>query len=296
MLNPVWLHTFKTLVEVGHFTQTAEKLYMTQPGVSQHIKKLEQSCQHALIKRENKSFELTEQGRMVYAYALELEEREKSLLEELSFDDAYSGHCKLACSGALALLLYGPLLEQQTQHPSLSIHLEAAPNQSILNGISEGRIDIGIVTDAPNKSLFQSERIGREALCLILPYAYKAEPLTPEILQKCGVIGHPDAEHYMTLFFDQCAEPQLKEIKMSDMPLSGFVNQLSQILLPVSKGLGFTVLPQSAVESFPNREELHVAQLKQTVYEDLYLVKKRGRTLPLRYTTIKEVLSGIIGK
>ncbi|MDW2178424.1 LysR substrate-binding domain-containing protein, partial [Vibrio sp. 1637] len=146
------------------------------------------------------------------------------------------------------------------------------------------------------KSLFQSERIGREALCLILPHAYKAEPLTPEILQKCGVIGHPDAEHYMTLFFDQCAEPQLKEIKMSDMPLSGFVNQLSQILLPVSKGLGFTVLPQSAVESFPNREELHVAQLKQTVYEDLYLVKKRGRTLPLRYTTIKEVLSGIIGK
>lgn len=94
-----------------------------------------------------------------------------------------------------------PLLEQHTQHPSLSIHLEAAPNQSILNGISEGRIDIGIVTDAPNKSLFQSERIGREALCLILPHAYKAEPLTPEILQKCGVIGHPDAEHYMTLFF-----------------------------------------------------------------------------------------------
>ncbi|MEF2276636.1 LysR family transcriptional regulator, partial [Pseudomonas aeruginosa] len=33
MLNPVWLHTFKTLIEVGHFTQTAEKLFMTQPGV-----------------------------------------------------------------------------------------------------------------------------------------------------------------------------------------------------------------------------------------------------------------------
>ncbi|MRY60822.1 LysR family transcriptional regulator, partial [Parabacteroides distasonis] len=43
MINPLWLNTFKTLVEVGHFTQTAEKLYMTQPGVSQHIKKLEQA-------------------------------------------------------------------------------------------------------------------------------------------------------------------------------------------------------------------------------------------------------------
>ncbi|MFT6927030.1 MAG: DNA-binding transcriptional LysR family regulator [Psychromonas sp.] len=38
MLKPFWLNTFKTLIEVGHFTQTAEKLNMTQPGVSQHIK------------------------------------------------------------------------------------------------------------------------------------------------------------------------------------------------------------------------------------------------------------------
>ena len=37
MLNPVWLETFITLVDTGHFTQTAEKLHMTQPGVSQHI-------------------------------------------------------------------------------------------------------------------------------------------------------------------------------------------------------------------------------------------------------------------
>ena len=144
MLNPVWLHTFKTLVEVGHFTQTSEKLYMTQPGVSQHIKKLEQACQHPLIKRENKSFELTEQGRMVYAYALELEEKEKSLLEDLSFDDPHAGYCKLACSGALALMLFDPLLEKQKQHKGLSIHLEAAPNQSILNGVAEGRIDMGL--------------------------------------------------------------------------------------------------------------------------------------------------------
>ncbi|TMN84121.1 LysR family transcriptional regulator, partial [Pseudoalteromonas phenolica] len=42
MINPTWLNTFCTLVEVNHFTQTAERLFMTQSGVSQHIKKLEQ--------------------------------------------------------------------------------------------------------------------------------------------------------------------------------------------------------------------------------------------------------------
>ncbi len=51
MINPLWLNTFRTLVKVGHFTQTAEKLYMTQPGVSQHIKKLEQACHCDLLSR-----------------------------------------------------------------------------------------------------------------------------------------------------------------------------------------------------------------------------------------------------
>ena len=70
MLNPLWLNTFKTLIDLGHFTRTAEKLHMTQPGVSQQIQKLENACGHSLIKREKKSFELTEQGRQVYEYAL----------------------------------------------------------------------------------------------------------------------------------------------------------------------------------------------------------------------------------
>ena len=72
MLNPNWLNTFKTLIDVGHFTKTAEKLFMTQPGVSQHIRKLEGACGHALIRRHKKNFEVTEQGRLVYEYAKQL--------------------------------------------------------------------------------------------------------------------------------------------------------------------------------------------------------------------------------
>lgn len=71
MLNPLWLKTFITLIETGHFTRTAERLFMTQPGVSQHIKKLEQACGHPLIERNNKSFEITQQGKMLFDYAKE---------------------------------------------------------------------------------------------------------------------------------------------------------------------------------------------------------------------------------
>ncbi|WP_367114560.1 LysR family transcriptional regulator [Marinobacter sp.] len=34
MINTTWLCSFCTLVEVGHFTRTAERLHMTQSGLA----------------------------------------------------------------------------------------------------------------------------------------------------------------------------------------------------------------------------------------------------------------------
>ena len=52
---------------------------MTQPGVSQHIKKLEQQLGAALLARYGKSFELTEAGQRLYDYALNQAEAETQL-------------------------------------------------------------------------------------------------------------------------------------------------------------------------------------------------------------------------
>ncbi|HSP84641.1 MAG TPA: LysR family transcriptional regulator, partial [Psychrobacter sp.] len=62
MINTTWLRTFCTLVEIGHFTRTAERLYMTQSGVSQHIRKLESQLGIDLLIRQGKQFSLTDAG------------------------------------------------------------------------------------------------------------------------------------------------------------------------------------------------------------------------------------------
>jgi DNA-binding transcriptional LysR family regulator len=294
MLNPLWLNTFKTLIEVGHFTQTAKKLNMTQPGVSQHIKKLENSCSHSLIRREKKGFELTEQGKMVYQYALKSAEDEAKLIENLSFDNPYSGQCTLSCSGSLALLIYPKLLLLQQQYPDLSIHLEAAPNQKILSEVQSGNIDLGIVTHIPNGSFYQSKIIGRETLCLLLPKASENKKITTELLFNCGLIDHPDAMHYLSLYFDLCGEKELANINLNALPTSGYINQLNQILLPVAKGLGFTVLPESAVENFPQKESLYIVKTAKKVEETLYLVQKKNRNLAHRYHAIYRLLHSVL--
>lgn len=294
MLNPLWLKTFRTLIEMGHFTQTAEKLFMTQPGVSQHIKKLEEACGHALISRDKKSFEITEQGSVVYEYAKQLEQREAELLNSLSEDSAHEGEVTISCSGEMALLLYPELLSLQCQYPELVPRMEAAPNKKILADLIECNSDLGLVTHMPADPRIEAKKIGYEPLCLMYPRKLSHQPLSKEILYSLGVITHPNSEHYLSLYFSQCGKDTLADVAIESIPISGYVNQLSQILLPVAKGLGFTVLPLSALSSFAFKDEIAVYQPVKEVVEDIYLASKKRRTWPARFYTIAEKIEQVL--
>lgn len=289
-MNPAWLHTFKTLVDIGHFTKTAEALFMTQPGVSQHVKKLEQATGYDLIKRSNKQFHLTEQGRLVYQYAQQVADNQKQLLESLGFDDDFAGLCSLSCSGSLAMSAYPKLIELQQQYPDLSFHIEVSPNDRILHDVQQGRIDLGVVTHLPNSHLFNSQVIGEEPLCLVLPKAYESQTINAQTLLDLGMVKHPDAVHYLSLYLAQCDEPGWDQIQINQIRPASYINQLSQILLPIAHGIGFTVLPYSAVAYFPLNDKLHVHQTKRAVTEPLYLISQRYRQLPKRYETIKSLI------
>lgn len=288
MLNPVWLNTFKTLIDVGHFTKTAEKLFMTQPGVSQHIRKLEESCGAALIQRDKKSFDITEAGLRVYQYAKRLESEEAELLQGLQLDDPYSGVCRLACSGALGLKLYPELLDLQATYSELITRLEVAPNHKIVQEVLSGDVDLGIVTYLPQPALFEVEEVGTDELCLFYPAQYQG--ITLDSIIALGLIEHPDVHHYLDLYLALCGEATQEQIDRRQIQATGYVNQLSQILLPVAQGLGFTVLPHSAVSQFARPEQLAIYPSVRRVEESLYLIAKKGRLLPARFEVITKII------
>ena len=142
---------------------------MTQPGVSQHIHKLEAACGCSLIERRDRKPELTHQGEAVYQYALQLEEQEQQLLTSLQNDDPFRGEVTIACSGAQALNLYPELLKVQKQYPALNVRMEAAPNHTILEAILEGNTDCGIVTHFNSDHRYHAKKLRPEELCLVLP-------------------------------------------------------------------------------------------------------------------------------
>ncbi|MEH6826361.1 MAG: LysR family transcriptional regulator [Motiliproteus sp.] len=286
MINPVFLRTFMRLVKTNHFTHTAELLNMTQPGVSQHIKKLEAQLGKPLLNRYGKSFELTTVGDNLYRYGLQQAEAESELLSSINGDDLHSGECRLACSGSMAMQIYPALLNLQKRCPGLTVSVEAAPNAAIIERIRANKSDMGIITQPVSDPKLVQERLGEDALCLVMPA--QTESTWPELLQ-LGFINHPDGHHYAIQLLEVNFSSEF--IGMDRIPQSGYINQLSQILLPVSLGLGFTVIPQSSLDAFPYPDRIRSAKLTVPINETAFIITKKHRTLASRYQLIRDVLA-----
>ena len=87
-----------------------------------------------------------------------------------------------------------------------------------------------------------------------------------------GFIGHPDGAHHATLLLSRNFS-QFEHV--AQLPVKGFSNQVGFILEPVARGMGFTVLPQHAVNAFAQQAQIRVRPLANPVSETLYLCQKR---------------------
>lgn len=281
MVNLLWLKTFIALVEQKHFTRTAALLHMTQPGVSQHIRRLEEYYQATLINRNEKGFELTQEGEKVLRFARELVVSEEQLKESLKEDNPYEGACRLSSPGALAMRLYPQLCAIQHQYPELLMQFEVAPNHRIVSELLSNTIDIGLITQQADEPELITRPIDQEQLLLVVPAHYREAGYSD--LCQLGVIMHPDASHHISSVL-RANYAQFRHL--SEFPLKGAVNQINLILEPVAAGNGFTVLPESIVNAFPRQQDISILNMTTAVYETIYLAQKRQRPMASRYSFI----------
>lgn len=284
MINPLWLRTFCTLVDIAHFTRTAEYLNMTQSGVSQQVRKLEDQLDQELLIRQGKQFTLTDAGERLYKEGRELLSRLSDLEMSIGDDPAYEGTVKVVSPGSVGLKLYTQLLLLQQKHPKLIIDYRFAPNHEVERLVSENKVDLGFMTRPSTLGDVHIKPVATEELLLITPHNIKDSSW--EQLQALGFIDHPDGAHHAALLLGA----NYAEFEQGQtFKYSGFCNQIALILEPVALGLGFTVLPRHAVAAYGKPEKIFVHQLTTSVSETLYLARLRHRRLTNRQKKIIEV-------
>jgi DNA-binding transcriptional LysR family regulator len=282
MINQLWLKTFCALVDVGHFTQTADKLFMTQSGVSQHIKKLESQLDTALLIREGKSFSLTNAGFLLHQKGQELLRRSEELENLIQQDEEYEGRVKIASPGSVGLKLYPYLLDIQYTYSKLVIDYIFAPNKNIEQDLVDRKIDLGLMTELSKVASLVSQKIAVEPLVLVT--ANHVKSIDWQTLLALGFISHPDAAHHGRLLLSE----NFSEFEHVDQFFhKGFSNQISLIAEPISKGFGFTVLPLHAAKAFHAQHLIKIHALNKPVSESLYLCVNRYSTPANRTKFIK---------
>ena len=114
---------FYVVAKNNHMTKASEELHISQPAISQAIKKLEEQLGGILFLRSNKGMELTEEGKMFYEYvksALELINNAEN--EFTSFKDLSKGEIKIGCSTTLTkLVLIDSLKNFHSAYPNINV-------------------------------------------------------------------------------------------------------------------------------------------------------------------------------
>lgn len=202
------LEHFLAVAEEGSFTRAAERVYRTQPAVSQSIKKLEEDIGVPLFARDMPELTLTQAGSALVDYArrmLKLRDEAKRQVGELH--SLSTGHLMIAAyESAAVYLLPGPLRRYFRQFPGIKVGIYRSRLEEIPRQVMDREIDVGFVKDEPVFHGLKSVAVYSDDMILI---ASPRHPLTLRARVQVRDLGHePFVVHHL------CSSTEQKVLRL----------------------------------------------------------------------------------
>ena len=147
-LNLAHVRTLQAVVSHGSFSRAAERLHLSQPAVSLHIRHLEQGAGLRLLERVGKRAFPTTAGEILLEHAGralgELEAAHQAL-ERLR--GVVAGRLRLGTGATASTYLLPPLLRRlHARHPALELVVVTGNSAEIVAAVAGNQLDLGIVT------------------------------------------------------------------------------------------------------------------------------------------------------
>jgi molybdate transport repressor ModE-like protein len=147
MLDPYKLEIFECVVEEGSFSAAAERLMMSQSGVSQHIRDVENTLGACLFERSRRGAKPTESGRLLYNYSrriLDLVSRVENAITDVA--NLKAGQVRAEATPGVSIYILTEWVQAfRDQYPRLSVSLDTRITAEIVRDLLTQRTDIGIV-------------------------------------------------------------------------------------------------------------------------------------------------------
>ncbi|MCQ4143387.1 MULTISPECIES: LysR family transcriptional regulator [Vogesella] len=140
------LRTFLAIVEEHSISRAAERLHLTQPAISQSLRRLEESLGQRLIERRGPRFEITRAGEEVRRIAEEIYGNISRLSSELGeLGDSVSGSVRLLSVSGVYLQPYDDFLAGfHRANPRIDLQVEVMRSSEVISTLLQKTATAGL--------------------------------------------------------------------------------------------------------------------------------------------------------
>ncbi|NGO06480.1 LysR family transcriptional regulator [Streptomyces sp. HC44] len=276
------LQHFVAVAEDQHFTRAAERLMVSQSGLSASIRALERELRAPLFVRTTRRVTLTEAGRAL------LTEAERILAQVRAARDAVAavqgvvrGTLSLGTEQCIAGVCVAQLLASfRRRHPDVEIRLRQAGSGALAEEVAAGRLDLAFaVTTRADTDQLRCLPLSSEPMTVLCHPAHHLAgggAVTPEDLGGEDFVDfHPDWGPRRTTDSVFAAAGVQRTVALE-------VNDVHSLLDLVQEGLGIAVVPRH----FGQKREasgltaLPLKGVAETSYETVAMLPPPDATSP----------------
>lgn len=168
MLDLECVATFLAIAACNGFREAAKRTGLSQPTVTQHLKRLELSLNASLIERNNGGSTLTPEGRAFFPFAESLirtSDRAHALFRKNSI--------VIGASSNAGIYLLQPFLKAYQEGATHEMHMVIGANTEISEKLARFEIDVAVMEWWDHRPGFVAKVWRREELVLIVPNEHR---------------------------------------------------------------------------------------------------------------------------
>jgi DNA-binding transcriptional LysR family regulator len=146
--EPMLLRTFLAVATGLSFTRAAQQLGLSQPTVSQHVRRLEQAAGRQLISRDTRTVALTDNGEAMASFARSILAAHDEAVAYFT-GSAMSGRLRFGAADELALSELPTILREFRQlYPRINLELTVTQSGTLLRRLAANYLDLIFVNQA----------------------------------------------------------------------------------------------------------------------------------------------------
>ena len=289
-----------TLAHEGSFSRAAETLCITQPSLSQYIKKIEREIGVALFDRTNGDVRVTDAGKVYIETArriLDLEHQMENSISDIAENRAGSLIIGAAPYRA-ASMMPGIARQFQSIHPGMHLIVREGTTAELVEGMEHGEYDLALTLRPIDGRMFNWDKVVEEELLLAVPAS--CSPLLSKAISSRRYpavdVNALDGQKMVLLTDTQYMQRQLQNILMEkkiSICTAAIVKSLEAQIEFVKAGVGMALVP-SGIERFCNDSGVNFYSFTDDLPKrEVVVMWRKDRKLSKVAVELKEIINSI---